>query len=151
MVPVITILQKGLTAIELLIIASVVAIVAVFATPMISNAVLPSVFKEGIKMTESSVEQARQTARFYNTEVLMRVGDENAPDRQVITLVIPEMQKAKAMSEVTVKFILPAGVRVVSQEQVIHFKPNGEVEQPSETLTIFDQVHNESRKLALIE
>ncbi len=151
MVPVITYPQKGLTAIELLIITSVVAIATVFAAPMISNAVLPSGFKEGIEITESSVQQARQTARYYKTDVLMRVGEEDPQDRQVITLLIPRMQQTKAMNEVEVKFILPAGVRVISREQVIHFKPNGEVEQPSETLTILDQVQNKSRQLALIE
>jgi hypothetical protein len=112
---------------------------------------LPSDFKEGIEIAESSVEKARQTARYYKTDVLMRVGEEDAQDRQVLTLIIPRMQRTKAMNEVEVKFILPAGVRVVGQEQVIHFKPDGEVEQPSETLTIFDQVHHESRQLALIE
>ena len=55
------------------------------------------------------------------------------------------------MNEVTVKFILPKGVHVSSQEHVIHFMPNGEVEPPSDTLTIFDQIQNESRQLALVE
>jgi Tfp pilus assembly protein FimT len=151
MVPVGTNDQKGLTAIELLIIASVVAIIAVFASPIISDAVLPSGFKEGIEITESSVEQARQTARFYKTDVLMRVGEEVEQDRQVLTLVIPRMQKTMAMNEVQVKFILPAGVRVVSHEKVIHFMPNGEVEQPSESLTVLDQIQHRSRQLALIE
>jgi Tfp pilus assembly protein FimT len=151
MVLVISYPQKGLTAIELLIITSVIAIVTIFTTPMVSHALLPSDLKEGIEITESSIQQARQTAQYYKTDVLMRVGEEDPPDRQVITLLIPRMQQTTAMNEVEVKFILPAGVRVISQEQVIHFMPNGEVEQPSETLTILDRVQNKSRQLALIE
>ncbi len=151
MAPVRTIYDKGLTAIELLIIASVVGIVAIFAIPIISDAVLPSGFREAIKLTESAVEQARQTARFYKTEVLMLVGEEPEQDQQTLTLVIPQMQKTQAMDEVEVKFILPAGVRVISQEHVIHFMPSGEVEQPSKSLTILDQIQHKSRQLALIE
>jgi Tfp pilus assembly protein FimT len=143
--------QNGLTAIELLILASVVAIIAVFATPIVSNALLPSNLKDGLEITESSIEQARQTARFYNTEVLMQVGEEDAPDRQVITLVIPSMKQDKAMNEVTVKFTLPAGVQVVSKDEVIRFLPNGEVEQAYGALTVLDRVQQRSRQLALVE
>jgi len=42
-------------------------------------------------------------------------------------------------------------IRVVSQEKVIHFMPNGEVEQPSESLTVLDRIQHRSRQLALIE
>jgi Tfp pilus assembly protein FimT len=151
MVPIRTNSHKGLTAIELLIIASIVAVIAVFATPIISDAVLPSDLKEGIEIAESSVKQARQTARLYKMEVLMQVGEEDAQERQALTLFVPGLQKTIDLNEVEFKYILPVGIRVVSQEQVIHFKPDGEVDQPHETLTILDQVHNKSHQLALVE
>jgi Tfp pilus assembly protein FimT len=151
MVPIRTKSHKGLTAIELLIIASILAVIAVFATPIISDAVLPSDLKEGIEITESSVKQARQTARLYKMEVLMQVGEEDAQERQVLTLFIPGLQRTVALNQVEVKYILPVGIRVVSQEQVIHFKPDGEVDRPHETLTILDQVQNKSHQLALVD
>jgi Tfp pilus assembly protein FimT len=143
--------ESGLTVIELLIITSVLAIITVFGTPILSNALSPSEFQRGIDICETSVKQARQTARFYHTDVLMKVGYDETQNQQTITLLIPRMQRTPTMNEVTVEFVLPAGVEVTSQEHVIHFMPNGEVEPPSETLNIFNQIEGESHQLALVE
>ncbi|MCJ7814823.1 MAG: hypothetical protein MUP31_02100, partial [Xanthomonadales bacterium] len=136
-------------AIELLIITSVVAIVAVFATPILSNALFPSDFQRAIDITESSVEQARVTARYYKTDVLMQVQEEDEQDRQAITLVIPTMQTNANMNEVKVVFLLPAGVRVVTTEQVIRFNPDGEIELPAQTMTFLDPIHDKSQQLVI--
>lgn len=46
--------ESVLTVIELLIITSVVAIITVFAVPMLSDAQIPSDFKRAIDITEST-------------------------------------------------------------------------------------------------
>jgi len=143
--------DSGLTAIELLIITSVVAIIAVLTAPMISDALIPSDFKRAIEITESSVQHARVTARFYDTDVLMEIQEKDEEDRQAITLVIPRKKVNSDMNEVKVKFLLPAGVQVVSTEEIIHFLPNGDVEEPANTLTILDATQNKRRQLVLVD
>ena len=55
---------KGLTAIELLIIISIVALLVAFAAPLIKTMSSKSEFEQAIEITEASVKHARWTARF---------------------------------------------------------------------------------------
>jgi Tfp pilus assembly protein FimT len=140
---------KGLTAIELLVIISFVALVAAFAAP-IKNAVSPkSDFKQAIEITEASIEQARRIARFYKADVLMRLETDEKQEQQFITLTIPKMQKDLVLSEVKEEFPLPTGIQVVSDGTIIRFDPNGEVQLPAHVLVFSDLAQGKSRRLVI--
>lgn len=141
--------EKGLSAIELLIIASIVALVAVFATPMLSKALFNSDVKEAIDIIESSVENARETARYYQTEVIMRIETDEEQEQFAITVSIPSMRKDETMIEVQEEILLPAGVRVFSDERIIQFNADGEVELPAHTLLVFNQARDKGRQLVI--
>lgn len=142
-------ISKGLTAIELAIITSVVAVIAVFLSPLFSKTVMETDFDLAIEITESFVDHARATARVYNADVFMRIEPDNALGQQAITLIIPKMQKAPALMEVKEQFLLPAGVRLFSDNGIIHFKPNGEIVQPDQTMVLFNEAHDESRQFVI--
>lgn len=147
MVRILTSPEKGLTAIELLIIVSVVAVLVIFTAPLLSGS--KSEFDQAVKITESTVEQARQTARFYKTSVLIRLETDEQKNHQSITLSIPRMKSQSVLNEVTEEFQLPEGIQVISEDQVIHFDEQGEVAIPAQLLFVSDRLKDQSRQLVI--
>lgn len=141
--------EKGLTAIELLIIASIVALVAVFATPMLSKAVFKTEIQEAVNVTESSIEHARETARFYKTDVLLRFGTAEGEPTNVVTLAIPGLQKDATLNEVTEEFLLPPGTQVFSERPTVRFSADGELEPPALNLVVFNQTKDKTQRLQI--
>jgi Tfp pilus assembly protein FimT len=147
MVRIITSPEKGLTAIELLIIVSVVAVLVIFTAPLLSGS--KSDFDQAVKITESTVEQARQTARFYKTSVLIRLETDEQKNHQSITLAIPRIKSQSVLNEVTEEFQLPEGIQVISEDQVIHFDERGEIAIPAQLLFVSDRLKDQSRQLVI--
>jgi Tfp pilus assembly protein FimT len=147
MVRIITSPEKGLTAIELLIIVSVVAVLVIFTAPLLSGS--KSEFDQAVKITESTVEQARQTARFYKTNVLIRLETDEQKNHQSITLSIPRIKSQSVLNEVTEEFQLPEGIQVISEDQVIHFDERGEIAIPAQLLFVSDRLKDQSRQLVI--
>jgi Tfp pilus assembly protein FimT len=147
MVRIITSPEKGLTAIELLIIVSVVAVLVIFTAPLLSGS--KSDFDQAVKITESTVEQARQTARFYKTNVLIRLETDEQKNHQSITLSIPRIKSQSVLNEVTEEFQLPEGIQVISEDQVIHFDERGEIAIPAQLLFVSDRLKDQSRQLVI--
>lgn len=139
--------EKGLTAIELLIVVSILALIIIFAAPMIAGS--NRVFDEAIEITESSVEHARKTARFYKTDVVMRLETDEQQKLQSITVSIPQMQNSEALNEVKEAFPLPPGVQVSSAKETIRFDNKGELMMPAELLFKSEQLENQSRQLVI--
>ena len=140
---------KGLTAIELLIIISIVALLVTFAAPMIKTMSSKSEFEQAIEITEASVEQARWTARFYQTEVLLRLETGENQKQHSITISVPKMQKDLVLNEVKEEFPLPIGIQIVSDDKIIRFDPTGEVEMPAHILVSSNQAEYKSRQLVI--
>lgn len=147
MVRIITSPVKGLTAIELLIIVSIVAVLVIFTAPHLSGS--KSEFDQAVKITESTVEQARQTARFYKTNVLIRLETGEYNNHQSITLSIPRMNSQSVLNEVKEEFLLPEGIQVVSKDRVIHFDEQGEITIPAQLLFVSDRMKDQSRQLVI--
>lgn len=140
--------EKGFTAIELLIYASIIGLVLSFAAPMVSNAIRPSEVDQAMEITEESIKQARRTARIYNTEVLMHIVSDGQQDQDAITLSIPDLQRDASMNPVTEEFALPAGVDILSTDDVIYFDPAGEVDWPA--MIVFTSLDQGENSLSLL-
>jgi len=123
--------EKGFTAIEFLLYASIIALMLSFGAPLVSTAIRQSQVDQAMEITEESIKQARRTARFYNTEVLMHIVSDGEQDQDAITLSIPNMQRDSNLNEVKEEFALPVGVDILSSDTVIHFDPAGEVDWPA--------------------
>lgn len=143
-------LHHGLTAIELLIFVAFVALVVAFAVPFANSTLNKSKVARALDITEKSVMQARRTARFYQTDVLMKIqsGEEQSPS--AITLTVPDLQRDPTLNEMKNQFALPEGVRLVGGDMVIRFDPHGEVEWPTLVTIVSDQ-HGDINEMLLIE
>jgi len=138
---------KGLTAIELLIMISIFAVIVIFAAPRFSNS--NSEFVQAIKITESTVDQARKTARYYRTDVLMQLETDEQRSQQSLTLSIPKMQSNEVLNEVEEKFPLPPGIQVINEGGAIRFDQKGELETPAQLLFVSERQEDESHQLVI--
>lgn len=140
---------KGASALELLIIAAAIAVLAAFASTVVDYAKPKSELEQAITITESSIEHARQTARFFNTDVLMSLGAEDKQSRQSIILSMPDMQKDPSLNEVKKEFVLPPGIQIAGNDEVIHFESNGEIESPASVLVITHLAEHTSHQFVI--
>jgi Tfp pilus assembly protein FimT len=141
--------STGLTAIELLIIISFVAVISVMVSPFFNKSHITQDFDLAIEITESFVTHARATARVYNTDVFMYIGPDNVYGQQAITLIVPGLKKDPSMVEVKEEFFLPAGVRLFSDDGVIHFNPDGEIESPTHNMVLLNTRYDTSREFVI--
>jgi type II secretory pathway pseudopilin PulG len=121
---------RGITAIELLIIISVLAILVVFAAPVVSSAFWTSEVDEAVKVTEKSVREARALARLYQTNVVVRIESDEGRD-PLITVTVPSRHKDIDVGGVRDEVALPRDVQVLGGDVVVRFNPAGEVELPA--------------------
>lgn len=140
--------EKGFTAIEFLIYASIIALLISFAAPMVSSSIRQSQVDQAMEITEESIKQARRTARIYNTEVLMHIVSDGQPGQDAITLSIPDFQRDTSLNSVTEEFALPTGVDIQSTDAVIYFDPAGEVDWP--TMIVFTSPDAGDNHLSLL-
>jgi Tfp pilus assembly protein FimT len=121
---------QGLTVIELLILVSITALIIVFALPMMSSAIWKTELDQAVEITEESVEQARTAARFYKSDVLMRLEAGHTDQPPHITLSVPRKQKDILMDDIKADVALPEGIRFVNGDMVVQFNADGEVDLP---------------------
>jgi Tfp pilus assembly protein FimT len=140
---------KGLTAIELLITVGIVAVVVVFASPILSSMIWKSELDQAIEITESSVKQARETARFYAVDVMLQLQTDENREQQSITLSIPAMRKDAVLNEVKEEFVLPVGIQIISDERTVHFDSAGEVEWPAHVTIVSNQAKGKTREFVI--
>ena len=149
MVRTITHPTKGLTAIELLIVVGIVAVLVVFASPILSSMIWKSELEQAIEITEASVKQARDTARFYSMDVMMHLQAGENREQPSITLSIPAMRRDAVLNDVKEEFALPIGIQIVSDERIVHFDPAGEVERPAHVKIISSQAKGKTREFVI--
>jgi hypothetical protein len=140
---------KGASALELLIIAGAIAVLVAFASTIADFAKPKSELEQAITITESSVQLARKTARLYKTDVIMRLVVKDHEKQQSIVLSFPKMQKDPVLNEVKEEFVLPPGIQIVIDGEIVHFEPDGEVELPGQILVLSNQAENISHQFVI--
>jgi prepilin-type N-terminal cleavage/methylation domain-containing protein len=141
--------MKGLTAIELLIVTSIIALIAVFATPMMTSVFYETELDKAVEITEDSVEKARRAARLYKTDVTMRIrADENLKQHS-ITITIPRTTQEQLLNDMQEVFLLPDSIRVVSGNMLIQFDSKGKVDFPAMVMMASNQGEFERTKMVI--
>lgn len=141
--------MKGLTAIELLIVTSIIAVIAVFAAPVLSSVFFESDLDKAEEITEESIKKARIAARFYNSDVTMRISASGELARHGITITIPRAGKDPLLGKVKEEFSLPVTVRVMSGDMLINFNSDGEVDFPTMVMMSTNEGNHERRQLVV--
>ena len=141
-------LEQGITAIELLIVVSVLAILVVFAAPVVSSAFWTSEVDEAVKVAEKSVREARTLARLYQTNVVVRIESDEG-QRPSITVTVPSRHKDIDVGEVRDEVALPGDVEVLGGDVMVQFNPAGEVDLPAMVMLASRADQRQAQKLII--
>jgi Tfp pilus assembly protein FimT len=128
--------KRRVTAVEILIAASAVFVLVVLAVPPLNNWTARSQLKSAREILEASVVNARQTARIYQTEVVLSVQD-GQDDSGILTYsVISPQQSDYTLDFQEKKYHMPTGVRLTSDRDIIRFNAHGTVEPPAQLVLV---------------
>lgn len=121
---------RGLTAIELLIVISILGLLAVFGIPMMSSTIWATDLDQAKKITEETVDQARTMARLYKTDVVVRLeSDEDQPP--VIKLSMSRSRQDSVLGEISEEFELPGEVKFLNGDLMMQFDAEGNIDFPA--------------------
>jgi prepilin-type N-terminal cleavage/methylation domain-containing protein len=126
---------RGLTAIELLIVLSIIAMLAVFGVPMLQATAWKSELNEAADITEKTVGKARTMARLYKTEVVVRI-EEIEDQPPTIMLSMPRKGQGTTMGDINEKTQFSNAVRLQNGRLMMEFDANGEIDFPTTLLLV---------------
>lgn len=119
--------ERKVTAIEVMIAASAVLVLVVLAVPSFSQSPARSALKSAREIVESSIVHARQTARIYQTEVVLSVQTGLDQPSSLSYLVHVQQQSPETLDFRPKNYEIPTGVRLVADRNTIRFNAKGEV------------------------
>ena len=128
--------QRGFTAIEALIAASAVMVLVVFTIPMLGHRTARSEVNTAVEILQASIVNARQTARIYQTDVVLNV-QTGLDDSSILSyLVRPPQQSEQTIDFQAKNYLMPAGVRLTTDRDIIRFNASGLVVPPAQLVLV---------------
>jgi prepilin-type N-terminal cleavage/methylation domain-containing protein len=140
--------NRGLTAIELLIVIAIGALLIVFGVPLMGSAAWKCEVEPAVELTEKSVAQARTLARLYKTDVVVKL-ETDAGHAPQITVSIPRSRLQADVGEIREQVELPGGVRILSGDMAVLFDANGDVDFPATVTLAANDDRHEAHKLVI--
>ena len=128
--------KHRVTAVEILIAASAVFVLVVLAVPPLNHWTARSELKSAREILEASIVNARQTARIYQTEVVLSVQAGQDDSGTLTYSVISPHPSDYALDFQDKKYHMPTGVRLTSDRDVIRFDAQGAVEPPAQLVLV---------------
>lgn len=142
--------QRGFTAIEALIAASAVVVLVAFTIPMLDHRTAKSELNTAMEILQASIVNARQTARIYQTDVVLSVQTGLDDSSTLSYLVRPPQQSDQAIDFQAKNYPIPAGVRLTADRDIIRFNASGVVVPPAQ-LVLVSTADENIREQVLLE
>ena len=142
--------QRGFTAIEALIAASAVVVLVVFTIPMLGHRTARSELNSAVEILQASIANARQTARIYQTDVVLSVQTGLDDSSTLSYLVRPPQQSEQTIDFQAKNYLMPAGVRLTTDRDIIRFNASGVVVPPAQ-LVLVSTADEDIREQILLE
>jgi Tfp pilus assembly protein FimT len=128
--------KRSFTAIEALAGLSAVLVLVMLAAPTQDQHPAKSEMSSALELLESSIDNARRTARIYNTDVLLRIGTEHAGTSTLSYSVQSAQSSEEAMDFWSKDYQLPPGVRLTAERESIRFDDRGVVDPPAQLVLV---------------
>ena len=142
--------SRGISVLEILIALGLLVVIISFASPSLSNVTAKAELQSAVKNTEFSIRAARQTARILETDVIMHLHTDRKLKRHYISYSVPKRGQQQESVHVIQDFQYPAGIRLVSEKEFIHFDSRGVLESPVK-LMLVSTVDDDINERLLIE
>ena len=142
--------KHKVTAIEALIAASAVFVLVVLAVPPLNHWTARSELQSARETLEASIVNARQTARIYQTEVVLSVQAGQDESGTLTYSVISPHSSDYTLDFEDKKYHMPTGVRLTSDRDIIRFDAQGTVEPPAQ-LVLVSTAYESIREQVLLQ
>lgn len=142
--------NQGMMVISMLAILAVFAVLIAFSGISITQDPAAAEMKVAVRSLEYSFKAARQAARIYQTAVELHLPSADDKLNSISYTVSMERKSEYLLEFERSGFILPEGVRVESDHDVIEFNASGQVEPPAQLILISSTDEN-FRERILVE
>ncbi len=149
MISSITSKTRGITAVEILIVLGMLAVIMTFFANSFSRATNRADLLVAVEGVNFSVQSARSMARELETEVLMHLNTSSTGENHSIEFSYPNRNQSLGSGNLLQEFVLPADIRLMTDESVIHFDARGLVEKPTRLLLI-SQTEESTQETVLV-
>ncbi|MSQ98977.1 MAG: hypothetical protein EXR85_06765 [Xanthomonadales bacterium] len=141
--------QRGFTAIEAIIAASAVAVLVVFAIPTLGHRTARSEVNTAVEILQSAIVNARQTARIYQTDVVLSVQVGLDDSSTLSYLVSPPQQSEQSIDFQAKNYPIPTGVRLTADRDIIRLNASGMVVPPAQLVLVSTTDENVREQILL--
>jgi len=131
--------SRGISLIEILIALGVLVVFLSFATPAMRSASAKTELKAAVENLEFSVRSARNTARQFETDVVMQLHNDVNQKRHSVSFSFPSRNAGLKNSGLLQDFQFAPGIRLVSDTASVHFDSRGISELPVQILLVSSQ------------
>jgi len=128
--------MRGITAVEILIVLGMVAVIMTFFANSFTRTTNRADLLLAVESVTFMAQSARNTARELETDVLMNVNTGVDGANSSIDFSYPNRSESLSNGNLPQEFVLPADIRLLSDESVIHFDARGLVVNPTSLLLI---------------
>lgn len=125
---------RGVTAVEILIVLGMVAVIVTFFANTFTRTVNKGDLLVAAEGLSFSVQSARNMARTLETDVLMHLNVAPGASNHSIVFSYPNRNESLTGENLLQEFVLPADIRMMTDVSAIHFDARGLVETPANLL-----------------
>jgi Tfp pilus assembly protein FimT len=142
-------LLRGFSVVEALIGAAVLVVIVSFAAPSFSKTAAKAEMQAVLENTEFLIQSGRNTARILETPVVMHLNGDPKLKQHSITFSLPDRSDTLDSSTSVQDYVLPQGVRIVSDESEVRFDATGMVEIPVQFLLVSNVHESVSERVVI--
>ena len=128
--------SRGISVLEILIALGLLVVIISFASPSLSSVTAKAELQAAVRNTEFSIRAARQTARMLETDVIMQLHTDRKLKQHYISYTLPQKAERQDTGHAIQDFQYPAGIRVVSEKEFLHFDSRGVLERPVKLMLV---------------
>ncbi len=140
---------RGITAVEILIVLGMVAVIMSFFANTFTRSVSKGDLVVAVEGLNFSVQSARNMARQLETDVIMHLHTGPDNTKHSIDFSYPNRSESLSSENLLQEFVLPADIRLMADVAVIHFDARGLVDTPA-SLLLISQVEGQMQESVLV-
>lgn len=126
---------RGVTLVEILLVIGLLVIIAGFAVPSFGTASARAEMTAALENLEYSIGAARNVARLTESSVSLNIVEQPGAAGHRITFSQPAQRAGKGGPGIP-DYLLPEGIKLVSEQDKFVFDPRGLVDQPGRIVLV---------------
>jgi len=141
--------NRGITLLEFLIIASMLAVMVVFLSPALGKQKGKAELDQAVKRINKTVLQAQQTARAMHSDVFLQINSGERTEVDSITISVSNKQQAESQEQIDEVIEFSEGVKLLSDRSTIRIDYRGEVDEATQLTVVSNETDDLNKRLLI--